>query len=245
MSVNTGDFEEVLKKGTVSQVLLNLVIQNGKAYSKSVIIKELQQHPVSQAFLHIDFYEVDMKRKVKVNVPVVATGKSKGVELGGVVQIIRHELEVLCLPGDIPEEIVIDVTDLDMGDSVHVEEIPLEGDAEIQAEVNFTVLTILSPKVEEEVIEEEVEEGGMAKEGEVTFMTEDDIELNGNIFGSGNKWVILSHMYPTDQTSWFEFAEILILEEDGYSVLTYDFRGYGKSGGSQDISKLDIDLAAA
>ncbi len=98
---------------------------------------------------------------------------------------------------------------------------------------------------EEEVIEEEVEEGGMAKEGEVTFMTEDDIELNGNIFGSGNKWVILSHMYPTDQTSWFEFAEILILEEDGYSVLTYDFRGYGKSGGSQDISKLDIDLAAA
>ena len=98
---------------------------------------------------------------------------------------------------------------------------------------------------EEEVIEEEVEEGGMAKEGEVTFMTEDDIELNGNIFGSGNKWVILSHMYPTDQTSWVEFAEILILEEDGYSVLTYDFRGYGKSGGSQDISKLDIDLAAA
>lgn len=165
LSVNTGDFEEVLKKGTVSQVLLNLVIQNGKAYSKSVIIKELQQHPVSQAFLHIDFYEVDMKRKVKVNVPVVATGKSKGVELGGVVQIIRHELEVLCLPGDIPEEIVIDVTDLDMGDSVHVEEIPLEGDAEIQAEVNFTVLTILSPKVEEEVVEEEEEELEEGEEG--------------------------------------------------------------------------------
>lgn len=173
LSVNTGDFEEVLKKGNVSQVLLNLIIQNGKDYSKSVIIKELQQHPVSQAFLHIDFYEVDMKRKVKVNVPVVATGISKGVELGGVVQIVRHELEVLCLPGDIPEEIVIDVTDLDMGDSVHVEEIPLEGDAEIQAEVNFTVLTILSPKVEEEEVveeeEEELEEGEEgAEEGEET-----------------------------------------------------------------------------
>ena len=98
---------------------------------------------------------------------------------------------------------------------------------------------------EEEVIEEEVEEGGLGKEGEVTFMTEDNIELNGNIFGSGNKWVILSHMYPTDQTSWFEFAEMIILEEDGYSVLTYDFRGYGKSGGTQDVSKTVIDLTAA
>ena len=97
-------------------------------------------------------------------------------------------------------------------------------------------------EAEEETVEEE---GKLAKEGEVTFMTEDNIELNGNIFGSGNKWVILSHMYPTDQTSWFEFAEILILKEDGYSVLTYDFRGYGKSGGSQDVSKLDIDLTAA
>ena len=173
LSVNTGDFEEVLKKGNVSQVLLNLVIQNGKAYSKSVIIKELQMHPVSQDFLHIDFYEIDMKRKIKVNIPVVATGKSKGVELGGVLQMIRHELEVLCFPGEIPEEIVIDVTDLDMGDSVHVKEISLEGDMEIPAEVNFTVLTILSPKVEEEEVveeeEEELEEGEEgADEGEET-----------------------------------------------------------------------------
>jgi len=94
-----------------------------------------------------------------------------------------------------------------------------------------------------EAAEEEVEEDMLAKEGEVTFMTEDNIELNGNIFGSGNKWVILSHMFPTDQTSWFEFAEML--KENGYIVLTYDFRGYGKSGGSKDVSKLDIDLAAA
>lgn len=90
---------------------------------------------------------------------------------------------------------------------------------------------------------EEVEEDLSAEEGEITFITEDDIELNGNIFGSGNKWVILSHMYPTDQTSWFEFAEML--KKNNYIVLTYDFRGYGKSGGSLDVSRLDIDLTAA
>ena len=165
LSVNTGDFEEVLKKGNVSQVLLNLVIQNGKTFSKSVIIKELQTHPVSRDFIHIDFYEIDMKRRIKVNVPIVTQGKSKGVELGGVIQIIRHELEVLCFPGDIPKEIVIDITELDMGDSVHVEEIPLEGDMEIQADINYTVLTVLSPKVEEEEVEEEEEELEEGEEG--------------------------------------------------------------------------------
>lgn len=165
LSVSTDDFEEILKKGKVSQVLLNLVIQNGKTFEKSVIIKELQTHPVSKDFLHIDFYEIDMKRKIVVNVPVVTKGKSKGVELGGVLQIIRHELEVMCYPGDIPEEIVIDITELDMGDSVHVEEIPLEGDMEIQADVNYTVLTVLSPKVEEEVVEEEEEEIEEGEEG--------------------------------------------------------------------------------
>jgi len=165
LSVNTGDFEEVLKKGNISQVLLNLVIQNGKTFSKSVVIKELQTHPVSQDFLHIDFYEIDMKRKIIVNVPVVTKGKSKGVELGGVVQIIRHELEVLCFPGEIPEEIEIDITDLDMGDSVHVEEVHLEGDMEIQADVNYTVLTVLTPKVEEEEVEEEEEELEEGEEG--------------------------------------------------------------------------------
>jgi len=93
---------------------------------------------------------------------------------------------------------------------------------------------------EEEV---QVEAKPQAQEGEVTFTTEDGIEINGNIFGSGNSWVILSHMYPTDQTSWFDFARYLA--DNGYIVLTYDFRGYGKSGGSQDISNIDKDLEAA
>lgn len=80
-------------------------------------------------------------------------------------------------------------------------------------------------------------------EGELTFKTKDGIEINGNIFGSGDKWVILSHMYPTDQKSWFNFAEYLA--ENGYIVLTYDFRGYGNSGGEKEISKIYMDLEAA
>ena len=129
---------------------------------KPAMIKEFQSHPVSGDFLHIDFYEIDMQRKINVMIPVVTKGICKGVELGGLLQIIRREIEVLCMPGDIPEAIELDITDLDVGDSVHVEEIPLGDNVEISADVNFTVLTIVSPKVEE--VEEEEEEEAL--EGE-------------------------------------------------------------------------------
>ena len=89
---------------------------------------------------------------------------------------------------------------------------------------------------------EEVTE--IIKNGEVTFLTEDGIELNGNVFGQGKKWVVLSHMYPTDQTSWFDFAQDLA--QKGYIALTYDFRGYGKSkGDKEDIPNIDKDIKAA
>lgn len=161
LSVNNKEFEQILKKGNIGSIILNLVIQNGEKITKPTMIKELQSHPVSGEFLHIDFYEIDMQRKINVMIPIVTKGISKGVELGGLLQIIRREIEVLCMPGDIPEAFELDITDLDVGDSVHVEEIPLGDNVEISSDVNFTVLTIVSPKVEE--VEEEEEE---ALEGE-------------------------------------------------------------------------------
>ena len=158
LAVDMKDFEQLLKNYNVNQVLLNLVIENGKSISKSVMVKELQTDPITRNLLHVDFYEIDMQSKITVSVPVVTTGISKGVELGGVLQLIRRELEVLCMPTDIPESIEIDVTDLDIGDSIHVEEIPLQGDVEIPFDANFTILTVLSPRVEEEPEVEEEEE---------------------------------------------------------------------------------------
>jgi len=170
LTVNNKEFEQILKKGNIGSIILNLVIQNGKKINKPAMIKELQSHPVSGDFLHIDFYEIDMQRKINVMIPIVTKGISKGVELGGLLQIIRREIEVLCMPGDIPEAIELDITDMDVGDSVHVEEIPLGDNVEISADVNYTVLTIVSPKVEE--VEEEEEEEALegeeaAAEGEV------------------------------------------------------------------------------
>ncbi len=165
LSVNTKDLEQILKKGSFGQFILNLVIQNGKKVTKPAIIKELQTHPVSGSLIHIDFYEVDMKRQIKVMVPVVTTGKSVGIEEGGLLNIVRRELEVFCLPGDIPEAIEIDISELGIGDSIHLEDVPLGENVEVAADVNFTVVTVLSPKVEEEVVEEEEEELEGEEEG--------------------------------------------------------------------------------
>jgi large subunit ribosomal protein L25 len=159
LTVPVRKFENVLKKTNIGQVLLNLNIQNGQTVTKTAMIKELQRKPVSGNFVHVDFYEVAMDRKIRVNVPIVPTGHSVGVEQGGMLQVVRRELEVLCFPNEIPETIEIDVTHLEIGDSVHVEEIPLQGNVEISAEVNFTVITVLSPKKEEELEELEGEEG--------------------------------------------------------------------------------------
>ncbi len=98
---------------------------------------------------------------------------------------------------------------------------------------------------ETDAVLDEKEVSGI-QEGKVTFTTEDDIKISGNVFGTGTKWVILTHMLQADQQSWFDFAEFL--KDNGYTVLTYDLRGIGRSGGSmyqKGVENIPLDLEAA
>jgi len=163
--------EHLFKKVSHSQALLNLVVENGQSFEKMVMIKEIQADPVSHQYLHIDFYEVRMDRKITATVPVVLKGTAKGIISGGIVQNIRRELEVECFPADIPKNIIIDISDLDIGDAIHVEDIKLEGDIEIPYDVNFAIVTVVSSKMTEEKPvaegeEAEGEEEAAAKEEE-------------------------------------------------------------------------------
>jgi large subunit ribosomal protein L25 len=173
ISIGARDLDNILKQGSIGRSIINLEIDGVKG-TKATMVKEMQTHPMSQIVLHIDFYEVDMARKIKVNVPVTTTGISAGVELGGMLQIIRRELEVYCLPNEIPQAITIDIADLEIGDSVHVNDIETEGDVEIPHEVDFTVLTILSPKKAEEAVEEEELEEGEVAEAEAEAEAESE-----------------------------------------------------------------------
>jgi len=158
LSVSTNALEQVLKKSKAGEILVNLTIQNGDTTQRPAMIREMQTDPLSRNFLHVDFYEIALDRKLRVGVPIVAKGKSKGVEMGGIMQIVRREIEVLCLPLDIPDSIELDITDLDIGDAIHVKDIPFKAGLELPDDTNFTVLTVVSPKREAEPTEE-VEEG--------------------------------------------------------------------------------------
>ena len=148
LSVNVRDFEHVVQKGNIRRSIFSLSIQNGSTVTKPAVIKELQTHPVSGQFLHVDFYEIDMNRKLRVMVPVVPKGKTKGEEFGGMLQIIEREIAVFCLPQEIPDSLEIDVSELGVGDALHVKDIALPGGVELPPGENYTVVTVISPKAE-------------------------------------------------------------------------------------------------
>lgn len=143
LSISAKDLETCLKNTNQGHSLIALSTDDKK---RMAMIKSMQIHPVTGRFQHVDFYEVDMNRKVRAKVAVVLKGKAKGVEFGGMLQQIRRQIEVLCLPSEIPEVIEIDVTSLDIGDAVHAKDIQMPAGAELPDDANFTVATVLGKK---------------------------------------------------------------------------------------------------
>lgn len=179
ISVSIQELERMFNNPKFTRGLINLAVENGGDSRQTVMIKEFQRDPAKDHYLHIDFYRIQMDQKLSVMVPVTTTGTSKGVEEGGILQIIRRELEVYCLPANIPEQIEIDITELEIGDSVHVSEIPLPEGVEIPYEVDFTILTVVSPKMAEpeaEISGEEALEEAEEAEGEAAESPAEDEE---------------------------------------------------------------------
>lgn len=159
LTISPLDLDIIYRDSGTEQVILNIKIENGGTQNATAVVKEVQVSPVTGQYLHIDFYEISLNEEIEVNVLVEVTGKSKGVERGGFLQVVRHELEVSCLPTDMPEKIEIDVTDLDIGDSIHIGDLKLGDKVRLLADTGLTVATVVPPTVEaEEVPEEELEE---------------------------------------------------------------------------------------
>ncbi len=162
IAVDPIKIKKILKSQSGINSFINLEIeQNGEKYRHLALIKDVQKHPIYRMPIHVDFYAIEEKEEIEVEVPVAVKGVSIGVKKGGVLQLIRKELTVKCLPQHLPEKIEIDVTDLDINDNVHIEDLNIPN-VKFIYDTNFTVLTIASPtkeKVEtEETVEEEQEE---------------------------------------------------------------------------------------
>lgn len=139
-----------------------------------VLPKDVQLHPVSDLALHIDFLRIGKNTKLHVDIPVVFEGEeeSRGLKAGGVLNIVRHEVAVICNPDDLPEALILDVSNGEIGDSLHVSAITLPKGVELQiTDRDFTIATIAAPSVmlsedEEEGDEEDGEEDGAEEDGE-------------------------------------------------------------------------------
>ena len=162
--------------------LITLQLGKEKRKDRKVIFKEMQRDPVRGDLLHVDLHHISLTENIHVEVPVTLIGTPVGVRTkGGIVQHILHKVEVECLPTEIPEHIEIDIENLDVGDSIHVESIELEK-ASILTELQRTVVTVVPPTVIKEVVpeeeekEEEVEEPEVIEKGEVKEEKEEEKE---------------------------------------------------------------------
>ncbi len=150
---------------------LNTIIRlagGGDLSGKQVLIRELQKDPVRGDYLHADLYTVDVTRTVEVSVPIRITGRASGVEFeGGVLDQSLRELDLTCLPLAIPKELVVDVSRMELGESLHVRDIALPEGVELRSDADLSVVSIVAAsKAEEEapVEAEEGEEGAEAAE---------------------------------------------------------------------------------
>ncbi|MBA3011820.1 MAG: 50S ribosomal protein L25 [Proteobacteria bacterium] len=157
LSLDAVEFVKVIRDYGNTGLFFNLKIEDGP--DKTVMLKAMQMDAFSLEYLHVDLHEVDMDHSVTVMVPVETSGVCPGVKNGGgMIQIIRRELEVICKPVDMPESIVLDISGLDIGDSIHVKDIDLGDSIVIPHEVNFTIITIVPPTADDSEDSEEDEE---------------------------------------------------------------------------------------
>ncbi len=156
----------LLGGGKSESKLINLSVEgNGGPSEKTVMIKELQIDPITRHYLHVDFFEVSMDEEVTLSIPIELTGDPAGVEMGGILQQVRRELEIKCLPSQIPDSISVDVSALNIGDSVHLKDVSLPSGIKVLEDEDLTIVTILAPTVEKEPVAEEVEAAGVAEAG--------------------------------------------------------------------------------
>jgi large subunit ribosomal protein L25 len=118
-------------------------------HDKVVLVREMQEHPVSGAILHADFYEVDLATRIEVTVPLHFTGKAAGVVTGGILQPVMREIIVECLPTEIPGFIEVDVTPLGIHEAFHVRDVRMPTGVRAVSDAGKTVVTVVAPTMEE------------------------------------------------------------------------------------------------
>jgi len=152
LEVNSKEFADLLNHSASENLLVDLSVESDARAKRLALVQEIQHHPLNGKVLHVDFHEVAETEKVTVLVPVETTGESVGVKTGGgTLEHILFKLKVRSLPKDLPEQIVLDVSALEIGKSIHIGDIKAPEGVEILGDKHITVVAVSAPRAEEEV----------------------------------------------------------------------------------------------
>jgi len=165
ISFNARDYTREYKKSIGAVAFFDITV-DGKTYK--AFIKEKQIHPLTREIVHIDFLELHKGKSITIEIPINFTGEALGIKEGGVFEIIHRTIQVTCLPKDIPEEISFDISNMNIGDSIHLSDLTISEDIATELSDEITIAVLSVPKVIEEVVEEVEGEGVEGEEGDET-----------------------------------------------------------------------------
>jgi large subunit ribosomal protein L25 len=163
------ELEDLIHHSVSENILVDLAVDQARHLA---LVQEVQHHPLSGKVLHVDFHEVSPTEKVILMVPVETIGEAAGVKTGGgVLEHVLHKIKIRALPKDLPEQIVVDVTSLELGKSIHLGEIKAPEGVEILGDKKVSVISVALPKTEAEEAAEAAE-GAAPAAGDVEMLKE-------------------------------------------------------------------------
>ena len=177
LTIENSEIVKAFKTGDDTNLIKVQIDNQGKKDEKLVMIRETQRHPVKNNILHLDLFAVNVKEKIHAPVHIRITGESPGVKLGGILRQIVREIEVRALPTEIPQHFEVDISNLEIGDSLQVSDLNTPDNVQILIDESAPILSIMPPTVIKEDEPEEGEEGEeAAAEGDAPDKEESDAD---------------------------------------------------------------------
>jgi large subunit ribosomal protein L25 len=153
LEINAKEISDLIHHSASENLLVDLSVENDARSKRLALVQEIQHHPTDGKVLHVDFHEVAENEKVTVNVPLETAGEPAGVKNGGgVLEHVLFKLKVRSLPKDLPEQIVVDVSHLEIGKAIHLGDIKAPEGVEILGDKHISVIAVAMPRAEEEVV---------------------------------------------------------------------------------------------
>lgn len=145
--VNRKEFIHIVKSNS-RNIILNCKLANGSVFPS--LIKDIQKNVIDFEPIHIDFFTISLDEKIQMSIPIYPVGEAKGIKAGGILEQVTFRLDVKGKPIEIPDKLNVDVSNLEIGDSIHTNEIELNKEIELITPIDTPIFTVVTPKVEKE-----------------------------------------------------------------------------------------------